>query len=225
MDRFEIHTNFINTVKRIYAFNLDSLANPDNLDVLRRFFTDPDSLRPDAAAKRITEQAAKQFQNVAEGLRLRNIEPHRAAHFVMKIIFCLFAEDIGLLPDGLFTKLLTKAKDDAARLAKQMQALFAAMSTCGDFGTDTIQHFNGGLFADADVIELRPDEIRVIVSVSSFQWQHVEPSIFGTLFEQRPDPSKHSQLVAAWNRRLEMWPVERHNHETADLHLNLNGAS
>ena len=63
-DRFEVHTNFTNTAKRRYAFNLDGLANPENLDVLRRLFTDPDSLRPDAAAVRITQQAAKQFQNV-----------------------------------------------------------------------------------------------------------------------------------------------------------------
>ena len=65
MNRLEVHANLTAMAKRRYAFNLDGLANPENLDVLRRLFTDPDSLHPDAAAVRITQQAAKQFQNVA----------------------------------------------------------------------------------------------------------------------------------------------------------------
>src|SRR5437764_13453109 len=46
LDRFEIHTNFTDTIKRVYDFDLSGLAVPKNLDVLRRVFTDPDSLRP-----------------------------------------------------------------------------------------------------------------------------------------------------------------------------------
>jgi type II restriction/modification system DNA methylase subunit YeeA len=201
MDRFEVHTNFTATAKRRYAFDLDGLAIPENFDVLRRLFTDPDSLRPDAAAVRITQQAAKQFQNIAEGLRVRGVEAHRAAHFLMKIIFCLFAEDIELLQEKLFTKILAKTKDDSARLAKQMRALFEAMAAGGDFGEHAILHFNGGLFADADVIELRLDEIRVIMTVSQFGWEHVEPSIFGTLFERLLDPDKRSQIGAHYTSK------------------------
>ena len=45
MDRFEVHTNFTDTVKRVYDFNLAGLAAPSNIDVLRRVFTEPNSLR------------------------------------------------------------------------------------------------------------------------------------------------------------------------------------
>ncbi len=61
MDRFEVHTNFTDTVKRVYDFNLAGLASPSNIDVLRRVFTEPNSLRPDLTAKRVTEQAAELF--------------------------------------------------------------------------------------------------------------------------------------------------------------------
>src|SRR5262249_55104553 len=46
MGRFEVHTNFTNTVKHVHAFDLDSLAEPANLEVLKKVFTDPEALRP-----------------------------------------------------------------------------------------------------------------------------------------------------------------------------------
>jgi hypothetical protein len=46
LNRFEIHTNFSNTVQQIFAFNVDELAAPDNLAVLRALFTEPDWRRP-----------------------------------------------------------------------------------------------------------------------------------------------------------------------------------
>jgi len=45
MDRFELHTNFTDTVNRVYDFNLAGLAAPSNIDVLRRLFTEPNPLR------------------------------------------------------------------------------------------------------------------------------------------------------------------------------------
>src|SRR6202171_3357556 len=61
LDLFEIHTNFTNTVKQVYAFNLSGLAEPSNLDVLRRLFTDPEALRPQRTTKDITEEIAAKF--------------------------------------------------------------------------------------------------------------------------------------------------------------------
>jgi hypothetical protein len=45
LDRFEIHTNFPNTVKRVHAFSLVDFDQPANLETLRRLFTDPDALK------------------------------------------------------------------------------------------------------------------------------------------------------------------------------------
>ena len=77
MDRFQVHTNFTDTVKRVYDFKLAELAAPSNLDVLRRLFTEPNSLRPDQTTARVTEQAAQRFTQVAEGMRVRNIDAPR----------------------------------------------------------------------------------------------------------------------------------------------------
>ncbi|MSR60275.1 MAG: hypothetical protein EXS05_21985 [Planctomycetaceae bacterium] len=96
LDRFEIHTNFTGTAKAVHAFNLDGLAEPANLDVLRRLFTDPDSLKPGKTRETITSEAADCIGRIADSLRVRAVPAPRAAHFLMKCMFCMFAEDIGV---------------------------------------------------------------------------------------------------------------------------------
>ncbi len=58
MDRFEVHTNFTDTAKRVYVFDLAGLANGTNLDILRRVFTDPQSLKPGITSETMTVEAA-----------------------------------------------------------------------------------------------------------------------------------------------------------------------
>ena len=95
MDRFEVHTNFTGTAKQVHAFDLAGLAVPANLDILRRVFTDPDSLKPGITSEAITVEAAERFAKLADGMRQKGIEPLRAAHFLMKLMFCMFGEDTG----------------------------------------------------------------------------------------------------------------------------------
>jgi hypothetical protein len=102
LDRFEIHTNFTGTIKRVYTFDLAGLAEPANLDVLRRVFTDPQSLRPGQTTEGVTRQAAELVGQIADGMRVRGVKAHDAAHFLMKLMFSMFAEDIGLLANKVF---------------------------------------------------------------------------------------------------------------------------
>jgi pimeloyl-ACP methyl ester carboxylesterase len=201
LDRFEIHTNFTGTITRVFAFDLDGLAQPANLDVLRKLFTDPDALKPGKTTEALTKEAAEHIGQVADGMWQRGIPAHDAAHFLMKLIFCMFAEDIGLLPNKVFTKALAAAKKTPDRLAKVLKDLFEAMAHGGYFGADEILYFNGGLFADSAVIDLQAREIERLNVVCQFDWSDVEPSIFGTLFERTLDPAKRSQIGAHYTSR------------------------
>ena len=204
LDRFEVHTNFTGTVKQVHAFDLAGLAEPENLDTLRKVFTEPEALRPGQTTEGVTRQAAELIGQIADGMRVRDIAAHDAAHFLMKLMFSMFAEDIGLLRNQVFSKTLTASKDKPGVLAQRLAALFEAMSTGGYFGADEVLHFDGGLFADAAVIELRPDEIRKLVDVNNLDWSDVEPSVFGTLFERTLDPNKRSQIGAHYTSRADI---------------------
>ncbi len=201
LDRFEIHTNFTGTPKQVHSFDLLRLARPENLEVLRKLFTEPESLRPGLTTESITRQAAERFGLLADGMRVRGVEAPAAAHFLMKLMFCMFGEDIRLLPEKIFSRVLTGSKNDPKQLSDRLRALFKAMGKGGFFGADEILWFNGGLFDDDDVVELRPAEIEELILVNDRDWADVEPSVFGTLFERTLDPAKRSQIGAHYTSR------------------------
>ena len=204
LDRFKVHTNFTNTPATVHAFNLqDLLEHPQEpLRILRAVMEHPEELRPGKTREEITAEAAQQFASLAERLRARGHEPHTVAHFLNKLLFCMFAEDADLLPGGLLRRLAGAASQEPEIFTEGLSDLFAKMSDKGGlFGAERIQWFNGGLFDGGQVLPLTSDEIKLIDRVSRLDWSQVEPAIFGTLFERGLDPSKRSQLGAHYTDR------------------------
>lgn len=196
LQRFEIHTNFTNAVKQVHKFTVEDLANHETRRLLAAAFNDPHQLRPGTTRQDITQEAAAKFAALAEALRKRGHEPHAVAHFLNRLLFCMFAEDIGLLPDHIFSKLVRSVQDKPDQFQARSAALFAAMKTGGDFALADIEYFNGGLFEDAETLRLEPDELLILDEAASLDWSEIDPSIFGTLFERGLDPNKRSQLGA-----------------------------
>src|ERR1039458_9017519 len=191
-----VHTNFTNTVEEVRTLTLDDLESEESRRLLKWVFTDPNQLKPGTTRQALTEEAAGAFAEVAERLRGRGHEPHRVAHFLNKLLFCMFAEDIGILPAHLFARILETATRRPDRFLVMAADLFAAMKDGGSFGADFIDWFNGGLFDDADVLELDSRDLRDVLRIAHLDWSAIEPSLFGTLFERGLDPSKRNQLGA-----------------------------
>ncbi len=207
LDRFEIHTNFTGTVKKVHAFDLDGLADPRNILLLRHVFTNPETLRPGQTRHAITEEIAGRFARLTDALGRRGIAPEPAAHFLMQLMFCMFAQGIDLLPHELFTRTIAGAKKNPIVLSKLLSGLFRSMQSGEPFGADAILRFNGGLFADIHIIDLRADEIDEVHDAARCDWSSVEPTIFGTLFERSLDPSKRSQIGAHYTSRADIETV------------------
>ena len=195
MQRIVIHTNFTNTAKQTHNLALEDLLEPARLELLRQAFTDPDALRPSQTPQQVTEKAAQEFGRLAELLRRYGNDPHATAHFLIRLLFCLYAEDANILPGGLFTRLVTQPATTGV-LTGQLRQLFAAMAAGGAFGADVIPHVDGGLFDDDAALDLDSESRRILADVSRLDWSAIKPSILGTLFERSLDPGKRSQLGA-----------------------------
>jgi len=204
LDRFEVHTNFTGTKPKTYAFNLDDLATSpaDPLRILRAVMSNPDALRPEQESIDVTKAAASQFAVIARSLQDRGHEPEAVAHFLNRVLFCLFAEDVGLLPRRLMTELVESRAGDPERFTAGLAELFALMSSQGGFfGNARIEWFNGGLFDGAPVIAFTREELQAVRDASRLDWSQVEPAILGTLFERGLDPAKRGQLGAHYTDR------------------------
>lgn len=191
-----VHTNFTNTIKREIRFTVEELVDFDKRQILEAVFKNPEALRPGVTRAEITREAAEKFAELAQILRGRGHDTHTVAHFLNRLLFCMFAEDIGLLPDKLFTKLVERSQTDADLFEQRSRQLFAAMNTGGDVAFENIEWFNGGLFDDDSTLRLEPDELKLLADAARLDWSEIDPSIFGTLFERGLDPNKRSQLGA-----------------------------
>jgi type II restriction/modification system DNA methylase subunit YeeA len=212
-NRYIVKTNFNRTVQDVYEFTNDQIDRPENIRVLRALFDDPDFLKPQRTTAAVTEALAKTIAEVARLLQKRESVEFsdaksraevnyaqrknlRIARFLNRIVFCMFAEDTRLLPADLFTSILKGAIDDPTHFAKTLEELFNVMATGGSFGPHKIRHFNGHLFDDSTVFELNEDELRILGEAAESDWQFIQPSIMGTLFERALEPEQRSQLGA-----------------------------
>jgi len=201
MRTIQIHTNFTNTVKRVVTLTLDDLLTVAGQTALRDLFYNPDAFRDAQTTEQVTKVAAAQFAALAQYLHDQGAAPDAVAHFLIRLLFCLFAEDINLLPNRLFTDLTEQGRSDPARFNRQLRQLFEAMAHGDSFGRDVIPHFNGGLFDDDATLALDGEAIRMLHAVAGLDWSAIEPSIFGTLFERSLDPAKRAQLGAHYTSR------------------------
>lgn len=204
LDRIVVHTNFTGTVSTAYDIPLESLAEPRNVEILRAVFHDPGTLRPGRTSVAVTQEAAQHFAEIAATMRQRGLDATAVAHFLDRIVFCLFAEDTDLLPDRVFSRIVEKSRGGPARFGKLLGQLFDTMADGGDFGLEPIRHFNGNLFDDRTVLDLTVDDLKRIAVATKLDWSAVDPSIFGTLFERGLDPAKRAQLGAHFTSRADI---------------------
>lgn len=184
---------------------MDELAAPEIQSRLRAVWLDPLSLDPTRRSARVTLGVANQLAALARDLE-RNYPPERVSAFLMRCIFTFFAEDIHLLPPRSFTALLDSLETDLPSLPPMLESLWRAMDK-GDYFPHAAfkQHllrFNGGLFESVEALPLNAAQFELLRGAARFDWQFVEPAIFGTLLERALDPSERHRLGAHYTPRV-----------------------
>lgn len=213
MKEIRVHTAFNNAVSETTTFTLGDLTSIANRRRLRAIFEDPESWRPTVTPEQVTSKAAEALAVMANKLR-RNYEPRRVAHFLNKLVFCMFAEDIGLLPDDVFSSMVEDAGDRPQDFTAWTADLFNAMRRDhGRFDRRPIPWFNGGLFDDDDVLAIGGMDIKDVAVAAKLDWRNIEPSIFGTLFEKGLDPERRAEMAGLFDgkvpERVDPRPFER----------------
>jgi hypothetical protein len=124
-----IRTAFTGAVQERHDLRIEDLRDAAARDLLRRAFTDPASFRPRKTRADLTEEAAATFADLALRLRQEGHPAPDVAHFVNRLVFCMFAEDVELLPEKMFEKMVLASSADS--FEEHCRDLFAAMSARG----------------------------------------------------------------------------------------------
>lgn len=200
MERIVVHTTWTNAVSRTFEFGLDDLLDPGKLHILRAVFDGSDELKPKLNPQELTAKVAQRFGELSARLQDRKHEPRAVAHFLNRLVFCMFAEDARLLPENLFTRTLKATQTRPAAAQAQLTDLFDKMARQGDtfFGSEFIRWFNGGLFDDASTLPLEPPDLALIArTAEEHDWSEIDPSVFGNLFEQALKATRERPALGA----------------------------
>jgi hypothetical protein len=183
---------------RIY---LKDLA--DHADTLRRVFTDPFGLDPARQSAKVTREVAEHLAELAKALEAAKHGAEDVATFLMRCLFTMFAEDVGLLPERLFTDAIEKLwLPNPKSFPVGVESLWHAMNDGGEFGfMGRLLRFNGGLFQAPRALPLTKEHLALLLEAAKCNWADVEPAIFGTLLERALDPKERHALGAHYTPR------------------------
>jgi hypothetical protein len=211
---FELYADFSGTGRgysqfpdrKSFRVYLEDLRDPDVRARLAAVWTDPLSLDPTRESVRVTRVIAERLAQVSKALE-GDHPPEEVAHFLMRCIFTMFAEDVDLLPRGKFTELLQDCLDSPGTFAPLLTELWARMDEPApdkrffSYFKTHLRHFNGNLFRNARAFPLEREEIGELLAASKSVWTEVDPAIFGTLLEQALDPVERRKLGAHYTPR------------------------
>ncbi|MDB2663071.1 N-6 DNA methylase [Paracoccaceae bacterium] len=137
---------------------------------------------------------------------------HTLNHFITQVIFCLFAEDTGIIADNIFTDTIrTYCESDSEQAQPVITEIFTAMahpeganerSSLSAYAKK-FPHVNGGLFRGSpQVPRLLRGSVRYLMDAGALDWKEINPDIFGSMIqaivhqEQRGELGMHYTSVA-----------------------------
>ena len=192
----KIQTNFPGKETVVHEIPIIELIDPDQFAKLQSVFFNPGEFEPGRTIEEVTRDTIVLFGKIAGDMEERGSGGEHLARYLNQIVFCLYAEDAGLLKGNPLSEIARNQSRNPGRFNLAVRNLFEQMANGGMFGANDIAHFDGDLFTDSDIVELSETSLQRLVEAAAKNWRDIEPSIFGTLFEGVMDATKRSQMGA-----------------------------
>ena len=189
---------------RTFRIRLADLADEKIRERLRLIWTNPAALDPSKHSADVTREVSGHLAELAKSLELAGHEPDIVAQFLTRCLFCMFAEDVELLPKNSFTELLESLPATGEGFVQKIRTLFEEMQKGTDYSVvlnRKLLRFNGGLFENCSVLPINGLQLSLLKEAARQNWGNVEPAIFGTLLERALNPDERHQLGAHFTPR------------------------
>lgn len=172
---------------------------PEDIALLRDIWQFPKVRDPRERAQRVTKAIAEKLARLAASLEARGFGQERVSRFLMRCVFTMFAEDVRLLQDEPFRRLIDEvALKNPKEFPPGVEDLWRAMNEGKRFGFRKVLRFNGHFFAEAEGLPLTRDDLTVLLEAAEKDWSDVEPAIFGTLLTRALDEKERHRLGAEY---------------------------
>jgi hypothetical protein len=206
-----------------YRIELADLRKSDIRKRLTGIWLEPASVDPRRQTVKVTREIAGRLASVSKWLEEDFAAKHKAkalpdwqtsqgieetSMFLMRMLFCMFAEDVGLLPENSFQSFIADSIGKSDQYWRSgLDALWSRMNNPDpnnrywSHGDAVVRYFNGNLFSHARVLDLAKEQKGELLAAAKAEWREVEPAIFGTLLEQALTDSERAKLGAHYTPR------------------------
>lgn len=162
----------------------------------------------------VTRDAVAHLTGLFYGLGQRKAgEPDVLRDFILQAVWCMFAEDLAMLPAHAFTRVIDgllaaparSSADDLGRLFELLDDPAPSRPSAGLYAG--VPHANGSLFRRPARVHLEREELEALRRASDFNWRAVEPAIFGSLLEGGLGKDRQWALGAHYTHEVDIAKV------------------
>ena len=154
----------------------------------------------------VNVKAAEKMAKLHDALKTSGYDGHDLEVYLVRLLFCLFADDTGIFPQDSFSHYIEASKPDGSDLSDHIARLFEVLNTPEEIRAkrtllaDELKQFryiNGGLFAN----RLPPADFdakmrQTLIDCANFDWNKISPAIFGAMFQGVMDKTQRRELGA-----------------------------
>jgi hypothetical protein len=165
-------------------------------------------------SKKVSTDAAEKMAKLHDSLKDINYTGRKLEQYLVRLLFCLFADDTGIFDKKIFRDLIAGTKPDGTDLAQVLANLFSHLNTPPEkrlkieYELSAFPYVNGGLFADFLPHAAFNSQMRKILLEScNFDWGFITPSIFGSMFQAAMSKEKRDEINAHYTEESNILKV------------------
>ncbi len=151
----------------------------------------------------VNRRAAEKMARLHDAMKAVGYTGHPLEVYLVRLLFCLFAEDTGIFKPGQFSDFIARrTAADGHDLAPLLALLFDTLNRESrlanlDENVAAFPYVNGGLFAEAlPMAAFSPEMRRALLDCGSLDWSKISPAIFGAMFQGVMDEKTRHDIGA-----------------------------
>lgn len=152
----------------------------------------------------LNQEAAEQMALLHDELKEIGYSGHNLEVYLVRLLFCLFAENTALFRPRQFYEYIVESREDGKDLAQKLAELFEVLNTPVENRLKTLDedllefpYVNGKLFEEVLPIAGFNSKMRERLLKSCLKdWSGISPAIFGSMFQSIMNPKERRNLGA-----------------------------
>ncbi len=186
---------------RLYEFPLSDLVRNVELFGDLAGYKDVEYKKQDE----VNVRAAETMGRLHDRLKEVGYSGHPLEVYLVRLLFCLFADDTGIFePDAFIKYIIGRTNPDGSDLGLHLEKIFETLNKPPERRQSTLDsqlnqfpYVNGGLFEERlDAADFDSKMRESLIDCCSLDWSRISPAIFGAMFQSVMNAQERRNLGA-----------------------------